>query len=294
MWRSSRGSRRRGEPDELAPARLERQLEAGAARRARRSRRPRRARPRPPRPRAVAEPDAARPAAAHGDRLDLAARPHVGAGRAPPRAPARARSRAGRTAGRRGSSAAPSSVAGQRAARARAPASGSSSSHSHARGAQALDARGLGRPRAGVAGGRSARPCGGSAPRRRAAPRSRRRPRSPASVRSSSGPGVLVGARARCPRRARSCRPRPRRGRASVDRARRARASSRARRGADDPGADDDDVGRGGLTRREAGRERVARVEQVLAHPGDPRAAGDLGDDRGPPADLGLRRRAGR
>src|ERR671934_83694 len=45
-----------------------------------------------------------------------------------------------------------------------------------------------------------------------------------------------------------------------------------------------------GLTasQREAGRERVAFVEQVLPHAGDPRAAGDLGHHRGHPADLGL------
>src|SRR5215210_3850371 len=38
---------------------------------------------------------------------------------------------------------------------------------------------------------------------------------------------------------------------------------------------------------REAGGEGVARVEQVLAHARDPRAARDLGDHRGPAGHLG-------
>src|SRR3954464_9070472 len=40
---------------------------------------------------------------------------------------------------------------------------------------------------------------------------------------------------------------------------------------------------------REAGGEGVGRVEQVLAHAGDRRAAGDLGDHGGAPSDLGRR-----
>src|SRR5215210_1431437 len=39
---------------------------------------------------------------------------------------------------------------------------------------------------------------------------------------------------------------------------------------------------------REAGRERVGRVEQVLAHAGDPRAAGDLRHHGGAAGDLRL------
>src|SRR3954449_3285004 len=39
---------------------------------------------------------------------------------------------------------------------------------------------------------------------------------------------------------------------------------------------------------REAGGEGVGRVERVLAHAGDPRSAGDLGDHGGAPGDLGL------
>ena len=81
----------------------------------------------------------------------------------------------------------------------------------------------------------------------------------------------------RCPRPARSCRPRPRRGRASVDRyasarelpggRRRRRCRRRPRRR------------RARLIRRSRpGTGR--RVEQVLAHAGDPGAAGDLGHDR--------------
>src|SRR3954451_12715238 len=39
---------------------------------------------------------------------------------------------------------------------------------------------------------------------------------------------------------------------------------------------------------REAGGEGVGRVEQVLAHAGDPGSAGDLGDHRGAPGALRL------
>ena len=142
-------------------------------------------------------------------------------------------------------------------------------------------------PRSRRPGARSGLPCAGSAPRRRAAAPARRR-----------APGLRAPAPARVPRPCRSTARCPRPGRwrrwtpcpgPAASRRRRgppARARPRCRRSRRRR--------RRRRSQREARRERVLGVEQVLAHRGDPGAAGDLRHDRGPARDAGLLRRPGR
>ena len=174
-------SSRAAQPRELALARLEREVEAGAARELRA-------------PRPGGEHDrvrAQRPvgrlhALARHDPLHPRAGPHRDAGLLGHGAGDRARV-ALEVVGEPGGAEQVRPSAGS-SARA---CSGSSSSQSHAgRGAaaRAAPARPQAPPRCG---GRPARPCGGSARARRSAARSRRRRRSPSTARSSSGPASL-------------------------------------------------------------------------------------------------------
>ena len=235
---ADQAGRGRGEPHELALARLERERRGRRRRRAGRSTgRPRSRRPAP----AGSSPPATTPIARPGPASTIAstAQPSrtvapacAGLARQRPRDRARValevageQARAVQLAGQLGLQLA--HLAGADQPRARRP-----------RSAPAAPAR---PPRSPRPCARSARPCGGSAPRRRAAPPARRR--APARRASAPAPGRRpCRSTARCPRPAPvvPLDTAPRSSSVTVDAAHRQLARDRR---ADDPGADDDDVG---------------------------------------------------